>query len=424
MPLQPFQPLGTQQISKEAPGPQGIPNTPENSEPTTQRAQKPPLPHPLGASRTTRDVSALASALSLTPAGSEKTSQEEEDGFNVLHERKIRGRRPTGTLKWQLEPCCQLHEHSRQDLTSAEFPGFQRRRARGRKREAQRHTQQHHSWEPGLCNKAPVSGSELRAIKTAATDLGETAGIYPRNPDYVATAEEEQKAPSSWKAKSWQVMSNQLHYPTFSASPTRVRASSQHTGGRGATAAGPASRQSHQGEGEDPSVQATRGPGCSRQGQGVLSAAGLLRGHTASQAVCGPKDKGSPTLQAQQCGFPFCSIFESTHRVTSTREKRQDTEQSHGNLPSRAGSWEQPQTLQGTPERNCVLPALMWMIPKQSPVPPLIHRANSPWLQLVLCASTEWGNVTGTGSSSGRSLENSTSPSPTTNSAYLLIPEE
>lgn len=48
--------------------------------------------------------------------------------------------------KWQLELCCQLHEHSRQDLSSAEFPSFQRRRARGRKREAQRHTQQHHSW--------------------------------------------------------------------------------------------------------------------------------------------------------------------------------------------------------------------------------------------------------------------------------------
>lgn len=87
--------------------------------------------------------------------------------------------------------------------------------------------------ELGLCNKGPVSGWELRAIKTAATDLGETAGIHLRNPDYVATAEAEQKAPSSWKAKCWQVMSNQLHYPTVPASPTRVRASSRRIGGGG-----------------------------------------------------------------------------------------------------------------------------------------------------------------------------------------------
>lgn len=39
------------------------------------------------------------SALSLTPAGSEQTnsSQEEEDGFDVLHERKIRGKRLSST---------------------------------------------------------------------------------------------------------------------------------------------------------------------------------------------------------------------------------------------------------------------------------------------------------------------------------------
>lgn len=84
-----------------------------------------------------------------------------------------------------------------------------------------------------MCNKGPVSGWELRAIKTAATDLGETAGIHLRNPDYVATAEAEQKAPSSWKAKRWQLMSNQLHYPTVPASPTRVRASSRRIGGGG-----------------------------------------------------------------------------------------------------------------------------------------------------------------------------------------------
>lgn len=146
-----------------------------------------------------------------------------------------------------------------------------------------------------------MSGSELRAIKTGATDLGETAGIYPRNPDYVATATAEQKAPSSWTAKCWQVMSNQLHYPTVPASPTRVRASSRHIGGRGIIAAGPASSQSHQGEGEDPSPQPRCGPGCSRQrpwlhacdwGHEGLGAAGLLTGHTANQAVCGPKDKG------------------------------------------------------------------------------------------------------------------------------------
>lgn len=135
--------------------------------------------------------------------------------------------------KWQLEPCCQLQEHSRQDLTSAEFPSFQRRRARGRKREAQRHTQQHHSWELGLCNKGPVSGWELRAIKTAATDLGETAGIYPRNLDYVATAEAEQKVPRPWKAKRWQVMGNQLHYPTVPASPTQSLHFSHRAWGRG-----------------------------------------------------------------------------------------------------------------------------------------------------------------------------------------------
>lgn len=42
-----------------------------------------------------------------------------------------------------------------------------------------------------------MSGPELKAIKTAATDLRETAGIYLRNPDYVATAEPEQRAFSS-----------------------------------------------------------------------------------------------------------------------------------------------------------------------------------------------------------------------------------
>lgn len=120
--------------------------------------------------------------------------------------------------------------------------------------------------ELGLCNKGPVSGLELQAIKTAATDLGETAGIYPRNPDYVATAGAEQKAPSSWKAKRWQVMSNQLHYPTVPASPTRVRASSHHIRGGGISAAAPASRQAHQEEGEGPAPQPTQGPGCSRQG--------------------------------------------------------------------------------------------------------------------------------------------------------------
>lgn len=120
--------------------------------------------------------------------------------------------------KWQLEPCCQLHEHSRRDLSSAEFPSFQRRREE--KRSSETHTTASFM-ELGLCNKGPVSGLELRAIKRAATDLGETAGIYPRNPDYVATAEAEQKAPSSWKAKRWQVMSNQLHYPAVPASSTR-----------------------------------------------------------------------------------------------------------------------------------------------------------------------------------------------------------
>lgn len=98
VPLQPFQPLGTQQIPQGAPGPQGIPNTAEKGESAAQRAQKPSLPHPPGASSTTGVFQPLASALSLTPAVREQTSssQEEEDGFNVLHERKIRGRRLTG----------------------------------------------------------------------------------------------------------------------------------------------------------------------------------------------------------------------------------------------------------------------------------------------------------------------------------------
>jgi len=48
---------------------------------------------------------------------------------------------------------------------------------REEKRNPETYAQQHHSWELVLCNKGPVSGPELQAFKTAATDLGETAGI-------------------------------------------------------------------------------------------------------------------------------------------------------------------------------------------------------------------------------------------------------
>lgn len=139
----------------------------------------------------------------------------------------------------------------------------------------------------------------------------------------------------------------------------------------------------------------------------------------ASQVGCGPKDKGS-ALQVKECGFPFWSILGSVHRVTSTCEKRQVAGQSCEDVPGRAGSWEQPQTLQETPERisapcSHVDDPRTISCPLQKILSPLIHGANSPWLQLATCASSEPGNVTGTGSGSARSLENSTSPSPTTN---------
>lgn len=69
-----------------------------------------------------------------------------------------------------------------------------------------------------------MSGPELKAIKTAATDLKETAGIYLRNPDYVATAGAEQKAPSSGKANKLARRSgNQLNHPNCSCLTHRAR---------------------------------------------------------------------------------------------------------------------------------------------------------------------------------------------------------
>lgn len=100
-----------------------------------------------------------------------------------------------------------------------------------------------------MCNKGPVSGPELQAIKTAATDLRETAGIYLRNPDYVATAEPEQKAPSSGFPEVFlrkhvgeqQEAATSSTTPSVSASPTRARAPSRYMEG-GDCGAGPPSR--------------------------------------------------------------------------------------------------------------------------------------------------------------------------------------
>lgn len=66
-----------------------------------------------------------------------------------------------------------------------------------------------------------MSGPELKAIKTAATDLKETAGIYLRNPDYVASAEAEQKASSSGKVNTLARRGNRLNHPDCSCLPER-----------------------------------------------------------------------------------------------------------------------------------------------------------------------------------------------------------
>lgn len=223
--MQPFQSLGTQKI----PTPLKTVNL-QHREPRNHLCPiHLELPGPQGC---------FSTGLSTEPHTSEKeqtsSSPEEEDGFNILHERKIRGKRPTGTREMAAGAVLPAARTQQAGSHQHRIPRLPKEEGeREEKRSSETHTQQHHSWELGLCNKGPVSGSELQAIKSAATDPGETAGIYPRNPDYVATAEAEQKAPSSWKAKRWQVMSNQLHYPTVPASPTRARASSRHIGGGG-----------------------------------------------------------------------------------------------------------------------------------------------------------------------------------------------
>lgn len=131
--------------------------------------------------------------------------------------------------KWQMElvpPAAQVQQAGFHQHRIPQLPGEEGER---RKRETQRHAQQHHSWELTSCNKGPVSGPGLRAIKTAATDLRETAGIFLRNPDYVATAEPEQKASTPSRQTQWRAArgSNQLSYPKGSASATHPRASSQ-----------------------------------------------------------------------------------------------------------------------------------------------------------------------------------------------------
>ena len=62
---------------------------------------------------------------------------------------KSGGRSELAQTKWQMEPGSQLHEHSRQGFAKTEFPSFQGRRARGRKRGTRRRTHNsiiHGSW--------------------------------------------------------------------------------------------------------------------------------------------------------------------------------------------------------------------------------------------------------------------------------------
>lgn len=71
-------------------------------------------------------------------------------------------RRYLAHTEWQMEPVPQVQHR---------IPWVPGEESERRKRETQRQAQQHHSWELTLCNKGPVSGPGLWAIKTAATDL-------------------------------------------------------------------------------------------------------------------------------------------------------------------------------------------------------------------------------------------------------------
>lgn len=80
-------------------------------------------------------------------------------------------RRYLAHTEWQMEPVPPAAQVQQAGFHQHRIPWLPGEEGERRKRETQRHAQQHHSWELTLCNKGPVSGPGLWAIKTAATDL-------------------------------------------------------------------------------------------------------------------------------------------------------------------------------------------------------------------------------------------------------------